>query len=89
LVVLDERPVAQLADRGLQFGLGVHHDRSVPGDGLLERAARAQQAPDTLLAGLHDDLVATVEHDERAVAGLLPRHVLDGPGLVGRRLPRH
>jgi hypothetical protein len=36
---LDERSAAQLADGLLQLGLGVHHDRAVPGDRLLERLA--------------------------------------------------
>ena len=63
--------VAQLAHRLLQLGLRVHHDRPVPGDRLLDRLAGHQQEADALLAGLHRDLVAAVEHDERAVAGLL------------------
>src|SRR6267142_4343620 len=37
--VLDEGPVIQLRDRLLQLGLGVHHDRPVPGDRLLDRLA--------------------------------------------------
>src|SRR5689334_23649803 len=71
LLLPDERAVAQLAHRLVQFGLRVHHDRPVPGDRLLDRLARHQQEADALLAGLHRDLVAAVEHDQRAVAGLL------------------
>src|SRR5215471_20763040 len=65
--VLDEGAVAQLGDGLLQLGLGVHHDRPVPGDGLLDRLARDQQETDALLARLHGDLVAAVEQHQRAV----------------------
>src|SRR5262245_22498529 len=67
----DERPIAQLGDRLLQLGLGVHHDRAIPSNRLLDRLARDQQEPDALVAGLDRDLVAAVEQHERAVAGAL------------------
>ena len=46
----DEAAVAQLGDGLLQLGLGVHHDRSIPGDRLLDRLARDQQEADALVA---------------------------------------
>src|SRR5262245_24582404 len=67
----DESPIAQLGDRLLQLGLGVHHDRAIPRNRLLDRLARDQQEPDALVAGLHRDLVPAVEQHERAVAGAL------------------
>src|SRR5215475_4799318 len=67
----DERPVAQFGNRLLQLGLGVHHDRAIPRNRLLDRLARDQQEPDALLAGLDRDLVSAVEQHERAVAGAL------------------
>src|SRR5262245_54289485 len=79
--VLDERAVAQLQGGLLQLGLGVHHDRPVPGDRLLDRLAGDEQEADTFLAGLHRHLVAAVEHDERAVAGALAHQ-----GFALRRL---
>ena len=45
---LDERPVAQLGDGLLQLVLGVHDDRPVPGDRLLDRLAGHQQEADAL-----------------------------------------
>src|SRR5713101_7586722 len=66
--VLDERPVAQLGHGLLQFRIGVHHDRSVPGDRLLDRLARDQQEADAFLAGLDRHLVAAVEQHQRPVS---------------------
>src|SRR3954471_8803489 len=65
----DKRPVSQFRDRLLQFGLRVHHDRPGPGGRLLDRLAGDEQKADAALARLYGDLVAAVEHDERAVAG--------------------
>src|SRR5580700_5854050 len=74
--LLDERAGPQLGKSLLQFGLRVHHDRPVPGDRLLDRLAGDEEKADALFAGLHRDLVATVEQNERAVAGLLARYDL-------------
>ena len=52
-----------------QFGLRVHHDRSVPRDGFSKRFPRDEQKPDSFFAGLDRYLVATVEENERAIAG--------------------
>src|SRR5450759_2316108 len=70
LSLLDERSVTQLRDRLLQLSLSVHHDRSVPGDRLLDRLTGYQQEADALRARLHCDLVAAVEQHQRAVADL-------------------
>jgi len=40
--MLDERSLLQLLERGAQLFLGVHHDRTVPGDGLPYRSAGDQ-----------------------------------------------
>ena len=45
----------------LQLVARVHDDGSVPGDRLLERAARDEQEADALLPGLHDHLVTAPE----------------------------
>src|SRR5262245_27113243 len=71
LPLADERPIAQLSDRLLQLGLGVHDDRAIPRNRLLDWLARDQQEPDALVAGLDRDLVSAVEQHERAVAGAL------------------
>jgi hypothetical protein len=39
LAVLDEGSVLELPQRLLQFGLAIHHNRTVPGDRLLQRLA--------------------------------------------------
>src|SRR5262245_39719974 len=77
--MLDKRAVLQLGNGLLQLGLGVHHDRPVPGDRLLDRLARDQQEADALVARLHRDLIAAVEYHERAVSGPFAHY-----GLAGR-----
>src|SRR5690242_10113475 len=64
----DERAVAQLAHRLLQFRLRVHHNRPIPGHRFLDRLAGDQQETDTMLARLHGDFVAGIEQNQRAVA---------------------
>src|SRR5579864_8232444 len=79
---IQERALAQLLEGPLQLLLGVHHDRSVPGDGFRQRLAGHQQEADPLVAGLHRDLVAAVEEHEGAVVrlggrrGVQPAHPL-------------
>ena len=65
---LDERSVAQVAQRLTDFGLGVHDDRPVPGDRFAQRPAGDQQEAHALFACLDDDLVAGVEHHQRTIA---------------------
>ena len=43
----------------------------IPGDGLPERFPLDEQKSDSLLASLDRDLIATVEENERAIAGAL------------------
>ena len=64
---IEERPLAQFLERLAELLLRVHHDRAVPGDGLLERLSRDEKEPNPVVAGLHLDLVAAVEEHERAV----------------------
>src|SRR5262245_27274368 len=66
-VSLDERPLLQLVDGLLQLRLGVHHDWSVPGDRLFERAAGDEQEANPVIAGMDSDLVAAVEEHQRTV----------------------
>ena len=69
--------------------LRVHHDRSIPGDRLLDRLSRDEQEPDALVAGLHDDFVAAVEQHERSVAGLGSRFTASLPvDLLGQHAAR-
>src|SRR5215475_488001 len=56
--VLDEGAVVELGHRLLQLRLGVHHDRPIPGDRLLDGLARDEDKPDAVVAGLDRDLVA-------------------------------
>jgi hypothetical protein len=53
-------PSSKLARSLLQLGLRVHHDRSIPGDGVPERFPRDEQKYRILLfASLDRDLIAT------------------------------
>src|SRR5687767_1360168 len=71
----DKRTVPQIRDRLLDLLFGVHDDRPVPRDRLVDRLARDEQEADALLAGLDRDLVATIEQHERAVAGVVAAHL--------------
>lgn len=68
----DERPFAKLGDRLLQLLPGVHDDRPVPRNRLLERLAGNQQEPEPLVSRLNDHFVAAVEQDKRSVACIVP-----------------
>src|SRR5712692_3220350 len=78
---LEKRAVAQLVVGGAQLLFGVHHDRSIPSDGLLDRPPRDEEKPDSCFSGLHRDLIAAVEQHERAIPRLLHRWAggLSGP----------
>src|ERR1043166_8529808 len=80
--MLDKRAVVQFANGLPQFGLGVHHDRTVPSYGLFERLTRDQEEANALGASLHDDFVAAVEQDE----GMVLRVINRGRVRVNRRL---
>src|SRR5437588_9679510 len=75
-----ESAFLELFERLAELVLGVHHDRTVPGDRLLQRLARTEQKSDPILTGLDDDFVAAVEKDQRPVVrfgrrrGLEPLH---------------
>ena len=64
LTLLDERPVPQLGVSLLQLFPGVHHDRPVPGDGLLDRLPRHEQEPDPGVSRLDRHLVAAIEQHQ-------------------------
>lgn len=78
--LLDERPFTQFAHSRLQFGLGVHHDRTMPCHRLLDGRAADQQETDSVLAGTHHYFVASVEQDERAI----PRHIAHEVIVIAR-----
>ena len=71
-IALDEGPVPKLASRLSQFGLRVH-ERSIPRDAFSKRFPRDEQKPEPFFAGLDRYLVATVEENERAIAGAVRR----------------
>ncbi len=49
--------------------MGVHDDGAVPGDRLFEGLAGDEEEADAFVAGLHDDFIAAIEEDERAIVG--------------------
>src|SRR5580700_7268059 len=62
-----ERSAIELFDGLPNLLLRVHHDRTVPRDGFLERLTGNQQETNPLGAGLHGNLVAAVKQNQRAV----------------------
>ena len=67
LSVTNERTIVEFGHCLAQLFLRVHDDGPVPHDRLLERFARDEQKADAFRASLDDDLIATVEEDERMV----------------------
>src|SRR5471030_1584876 len=59
--LLQKRPPLQFIERLPKLLLRVHHDRAVPGHGLLNRLARNQEEADSLLSRLYLYLIAPVE----------------------------
>ena len=55
------------------MGLGVHYNWAVPRYWFLKWFAGDQQEADAVGACLHDDFVAAIEENERAVAGFFRR----------------
>src|SRR3984893_17741671 len=70
---LQERPLLQIFERLLEFLLRVHHDRTVPSNGLLQRLPRDQEEPDSFLACLYLYLITSVEENKRAIVSLRRR----------------
>jgi hypothetical protein len=58
LLLLEERPLAQLGECLAQLLLRVHDDRPVPRNGLAERPAGNQEEPDPCGSCLHRDLIS-------------------------------
>ena len=56
-----------LAERGLQFRLGIHHDWAAPGDRFAQGAAGDQQESHRLGSGADRNPVAVGEHENAAV----------------------
>ena len=61
---LQECPFLQFFERPLELLLRVHHDRTVPSDGLLQWLPRDQEEPDSFLARLYLHFVASVEENQ-------------------------
>src|SRR5579871_918048 len=84
LPVLDEGAVVQLRDRLLQLSLGVHHDRAVPRDRLLDGLARDQQEADAFVSGLDRHLVTAVKQNQGSIASALADNGLARGSLLLR-----
>src|ERR1041385_8596363 len=61
---IQECSLLQLLEGLLQLFLGIHDDRSIPGDRFFEWFSRNQQEPDAVLPGLHFDLITGVEQNQ-------------------------
>src|SRR5713101_2713118 len=69
--MFDEASGLQLGNSLAKLFLRVHDDWAIPRHRLLDRLTRYQQEPDTLIGGLHHDLVATVEKHQRVITYLV------------------
>src|SRR6266705_337905 len=65
--ILDERSSLELCEGDPKLFLGIHHDGTVPGDGLADRLARDEQKPHTFRLGGDSDLVAVTEEHQVTV----------------------
>src|SRR5439155_17587240 len=65
--ILDERASIELFEGDTQLFLGVHHDGTVPGDGLADRLAGDEQKPHTFCLGGDSDVIAVAEAHEVTV----------------------
>ena len=70
---LQERPLLQFFERLLEFLLRVHHDRTIPSNGLLQWLPRDQEEPDSFLACLYLYFITSVEENKRAIVSLRRR----------------
>src|SRR5262249_20879102 len=71
-----------------QLLLRIHHDRTVPGDRLLERLAGDQQEPHSILSRLNGNFVAAIKEDERAVVCFRGRGCVRPLDRLGRNRER-
>src|SRR5580658_9895619 len=88
LLMPDEFARLQFVHRLLQLGLRVHHDRPVPRHRLLERLAADKQEANPLRPGLHHDLVAAIEENERVVLRVVDRLRIGIDPRLGQHSPR-
>src|SRR5439155_14075969 len=65
--ILDERASLELFEGDTKLFLGVHHDGTVPGDGLADRLARDQKKPHPFRLGGDSDQVAVAEEHQVTV----------------------
>src|SRR5437879_12833245 len=54
-------PLLQFRESLLQLFLSIHDNRPIPCDRLLKWLSRNQQKPDSVIPGLHRDLVPAIE----------------------------
>src|SRR5437660_3984366 len=74
--MFDEIAGVQFGDGLAQLLLRIHYYGAVPGNRLLDRLAGDEEKTDSFAAGLHHDLISTIEEHERMIAD-----VVDGRGV--------
>src|SRR5574341_1103993 len=62
--VFDEGAGAIFFEGDLQFALGVHDDRAIPGDRFTDGASGDEQKANRFVLGRNDDLFSVVEQDQ-------------------------
>ncbi len=67
LPLLEERAFLKFGECLSQLLLRIHHDGTVPRDGLFERLSRDQKKSDSIVPGLYGDFVATIKKYERSI----------------------
>src|SRR3984957_9138451 len=81
---LQERSLFKLIKRLPKLLLRVHDDGAVPGYRLFEWLSRYQKEPDSIVAGLHCELITAIEEYKRAVVSLRRRRGVSPSDCFGR-----
>jgi hypothetical protein len=88
--ILDERSSLELFEGDSKLFLGVHHDGTVPGDGLADRFSRDEQEPHAFGLGRDGDLITVAEEHQVTVPDqaftchveIVPAHGLVAVGVL-------
>src|SRR5712692_9223360 len=88
LPLLEERAFLEFSECLSQLLLRIHHDGTVPRDGLFERLSRDQKESDSIVPGLYGDFVATVKKYERSIICFHGRSSVQPFDRLGRNRER-
>src|ERR1051326_2498960 len=81
--MLNESPVLKLGVSLSKLFLGIHHNRSIPGDRFFDRFSRNQQKANTLLPGLHQYFISVIKQNQRTITEFIRNGGRGGSNLLG------